>query len=63
MTKKLTPPIRDRRKAAEDDVVPLKDLAPRGDVKGGSSKVLFGQRIDALPGAKLFNDPKRPAKK
>ena len=63
VVKKPNPPVRERQKAADADIVPLKDLAPRGDVKGGSGKVLFGQRIDALPGAKPFNDPKRTAKK
>jgi len=35
-----------RAKAAEDDVVLLKDLAPREKVTGGASKIRFGEPTD-----------------
>jgi hypothetical protein len=34
-----------KRNRRTEDVVLLKDLAPRGDVRGGSGKRLFGERI------------------
>jgi len=33
-----------------DDVIPLEDLAPRRDVKGGAQKLLFGERVETRDG-------------
>jgi hypothetical protein len=35
----------------EGEVILLRDLAPRSDVKGGAGKILFGQRLDGGRGA------------
>ncbi len=46
-----------RRKAREKDVILLKDLAPRADVRGGAAKIRFGET--ARPTA-LKSDLKPP---
>ena len=54
-----------RRKSAKRDgahaVVPLKDLAPRRDVKGGAGRLLFGEQAPVPEGG--ADSARRPAKK
>lgn len=54
-----------RKRPPETEVVLLRDLAPRSEVKGGAGKILFGERLDeggdAVSGRERATDgrPKR----
>jgi hypothetical protein len=61
MKKTLNPKARKRKPAG---IVRLEDLAPRTSVKGGSRRLLFGERVnapeeDALPPAQERERPRR----
>jgi hypothetical protein len=43
-----TPPTPQPQTPDEREMIPLQDLAPRQDVKGGASKLLFGQGVESL---------------
>lgn len=52
-----------RRRSArphDEEVVLLRDLVPRAEVKGGAGKILFGERVDD-GGAAVGHTRERPA--
>ena len=42
------PPAEESEPPAEREMIPLQDLAPRQDVKGGTVRLLFGQDATLL---------------
>jgi len=37
---------KDEKRKKKDNILPLEDLAPRKEVKGGTGKIIFGQGAD-----------------
>ena len=46
----------------DEGVILLEDLAPRKDVRGGSGKLLFGERVEDSEDERLTSERKREKK-
>ena len=53
----------EKQKKRAGDIVLLKDLAPRKEVKGGAGKIIFGQGADPFSGVVEEEEEKKGKKK